>query len=668
MCTYVLRFFVCFGFIFGMLGINSCTISGDGEDASNHSSYAGNYLPETGGKSPKFKIPLLPGFNWEITQSWASHCKLCNQKGYDTAFNGFFGNYCTEMSHMAQCLDACKYGWDFNLPGNSDEGKSVLASGNGYVEEIGNNSWGNYVVINHGDDLCTRYAHLLDNSITVEKGQYACQGFKIGEIGGTPSYKPHLHFQFEECSTQDPVPGRFDDGNGIPVCTIGDDIFNAKGEYTALKLTNKQVNKCPEEDVHCDDGCLCDHGTMTCIDPEDQDPEAGGFVFDEESDEPDEADDSDDESNDESDESDEKEFDLDIECFIDINNTRCENPYTILYIKCAISNNGEEVVKINDLVMSMTDANAEGVCQVTDPNLNTGVGTKNIDPGEIKALNGHYEISCTDSPSDPEIEVKFDLAEKISGVVTWYYGLLSTSIPVVEKPFGDCENGDKNENSPCVPACTGKVCGPDYCGGFCGSCNAGQSCNYDMGQCIANAPPCVPSTCANFGYNCGSYNNGCGGTLNCGVCAAGSSCQNGHCTDACANCPPNTQCVNGQCVVDQQWPCDPNTGYKVLLSSPGGSFEIAASGPQTYYEDVFPPGMDMMITFACIDLPGAILLHGGLEGIQVSLPDNSLPPFSIWAPYFGELLIDPLIPPDTVMKGFSTDAPNLPILIRVPAN
>jgi len=35
-----------------------------------------------------------------------------------------------------------------------------------------------------------------------------------------------------------------------------------------------------------------------------------------------------------------------------------------------------------------------------------------------------------------------------------------------------------------------------------------------------NAPPprCVPYTCASLGVSCGSYGNGCGGTLNCGSC------------------------------------------------------------------------------------------------------------------------------------------------------
>ncbi len=40
---------------------------------------------------------------------------------------------------------------------------------------------------------------------------------------------------------------------------------------------------------------------------------------------------------------------------------------------------------------------------------------------------------------------------------------------------------------------------------------------------------CVPYTCAGLGYNCGSWSDGCGGTLNCGTCASGYTCSAGTC-------------------------------------------------------------------------------------------------------------------------------------------
>jgi hypothetical protein len=62
----------------------------------------------------------------------------------------------------------------------------------------------------------------------------------------------------------------------------------------------------------------------------------------------------------------------------------------------------------------------------------------------------------------------------------------------------------------CVPRCDGRVCGDDGCGGSCGSCPGGTSCQ--SGRCV-----CV-GRCA--GRTCG--NDGCGGS--CGSCPSGFSC------------------------------------------------------------------------------------------------------------------------------------------------
>jgi hypothetical protein len=40
---------------------------------------------------------------------------------------------------------------------------------------------------------------------------------------------------------------------------------------------------------------------------------------------------------------------------------------------------------------------------------------------------------------------------------------------------------------------------------------------------------CVPDTCASLGYNCGSWGDGCGGTLDCGTCGSGYTCTAGTC-------------------------------------------------------------------------------------------------------------------------------------------
>ncbi|MBI5754057.1 M23 family metallopeptidase [Candidatus Peregrinibacteria bacterium] len=233
----------------------------DGSDAISTEAVYGILNASLTGNS--FKIPVPQGNNWEITESWAEHCKKCNAKGYDKVSDGFFGDFC-QLSHATNnpkgygCKDYCKYGWDFNLSGNSDLGKSVLASGDGTVLQlmIGKNQfggykgggWGNTVLINHGNNICSRYAHLKDDSIAVAEGQDVCQGLKIGEVGGTPSVGTHLHFQFEDCETHLPIAMGFTDGNGVPECVMGDDLYT-NGVYTALKLTNTEKSFCSEADL-----------------------------------------------------------------------------------------------------------------------------------------------------------------------------------------------------------------------------------------------------------------------------------------------------------------------------------------------------------------------------------------------------------------------------------
>jgi agmatine/peptidylarginine deiminase len=100
--------------------------------------------------------------------------------------------------------------------------------------------------------------------------------------------------------------------------------------------------------------------------------------------------------------------------------------------------------------------------------------------------------------------------------------------------YNDCCD-DYQQQCVCQPQCSGKQCGSNGCGGSCGTCAAGSTCNAS-GQCVAT---CTPQ-CG--GKQCGS--NGCGGS--CGTCAAGSTCNaSGQCV---ATCTP--QCGGKQCGSD----------------------------------------------------------------------------------------------------------------------
>ena len=73
-------------------------------------------------------------------------------------------------------------------------GKDIVAAQNGKIFETGyNNSCGNYVVIDHGSGVFTRYYHC--QKVLVKKDQFVDKGTRIALIGNTgDSRGPHLHF------------------------------------------------------------------------------------------------------------------------------------------------------------------------------------------------------------------------------------------------------------------------------------------------------------------------------------------------------------------------------------------------------------------------------------------------------------------------------------------
>ncbi len=74
-------------------------------------------------------------------------------------------------------------------------GKPIIASDGGTVIEAGwHNSYGNYVLIDHGNGFKTRYAHC--SSLNVKAGQKVAQGEYIANVGNTGySFGAHLHFE-----------------------------------------------------------------------------------------------------------------------------------------------------------------------------------------------------------------------------------------------------------------------------------------------------------------------------------------------------------------------------------------------------------------------------------------------------------------------------------------
>jgi murein DD-endopeptidase MepM/ murein hydrolase activator NlpD len=74
-------------------------------------------------------------------------------------------------------------------------GTKIMATADGTVVTRGyNSSFGNYVVLDHGNDFKTRFFH-LQKSI-VQKGEKVSRGQVIGHLGSTGrSTGPHLHYE-----------------------------------------------------------------------------------------------------------------------------------------------------------------------------------------------------------------------------------------------------------------------------------------------------------------------------------------------------------------------------------------------------------------------------------------------------------------------------------------
>jgi len=86
------------------------------------------------------------------------------------------------------------YGMDFSAP----IGTPIYATGNGFIEKTkksrSKKDYGNYILINHGYDYQSFYAHL--DKVLVSKGQKVKRGDLIGYVGNTgKSTAPHLHYE-----------------------------------------------------------------------------------------------------------------------------------------------------------------------------------------------------------------------------------------------------------------------------------------------------------------------------------------------------------------------------------------------------------------------------------------------------------------------------------------
>lgn len=114
--------------------------------------------------------------------------------------NGYFTHPCPGMSYKSSYFGEIRSFESGGHKGNdyaAPAGTPTYAAAAGTVVIAGySSSAGNWVVINHGDGLVTKYMH--HSSLCVYAGQTVEKGQQIGAVGSTgQSTGAHLHFQVE---------------------------------------------------------------------------------------------------------------------------------------------------------------------------------------------------------------------------------------------------------------------------------------------------------------------------------------------------------------------------------------------------------------------------------------------------------------------------------------
>lgn len=113
--------------------------------------------------------------------------------------NGQFTNPCPGASYISSTFGYRDFDGAFHkgMDLAAGEGTPTYAAADGTVLIAGwSDSAGNWVVINHGNGLTTKYMH--HSRICVTAGQTVVKGQQIGYVGNTGnSFGAHLHFQVE---------------------------------------------------------------------------------------------------------------------------------------------------------------------------------------------------------------------------------------------------------------------------------------------------------------------------------------------------------------------------------------------------------------------------------------------------------------------------------------
>jgi len=147
----------------------------------------------------------------------------------------FDGISCSSSYHAAGYPD--RYAFDFNMLVGTKfyacRGGKIALVIDGQPSDGGGDKYGNWVIVDHGDNTFGIYLHSPKNGISVTEGDVVKQGDLLGKTGrsGLAGY-PHLHFIVVQNGYKwpyDPIPISFK--NVFPP----DVVLKSNTEYTVCR-------------------------------------------------------------------------------------------------------------------------------------------------------------------------------------------------------------------------------------------------------------------------------------------------------------------------------------------------------------------------------------------------------------------------------------------------
>ncbi len=199
-------------------------------------------VPATSSKAGFELLPLIQVNRPEANLNWYPMANLRRTKQQVRLSLPFFGTWYVSYGNNSRYTHrgASAYAWDFVVldeykklcrgSGSENEdyysfGLPILAPAEGTVVKVTNlipdntpptanweQSWGNYVIIDHGSNEFSEISHFKQHSIVVREGDKVVRGQLLGHCGNSGlSMAPHIHYQLQNAGTigANTVPARF---------------------------------------------------------------------------------------------------------------------------------------------------------------------------------------------------------------------------------------------------------------------------------------------------------------------------------------------------------------------------------------------------------------------------------------------------------------------------